>query len=168
MMLFPLIIANMPEGEDRDYMEWLYIEYSKHMYRRALLISRNRTLAEDVVDEAVGYAEEKTERTLERISNEKIMAVGEYSDTVLEEINKNHKEVMFLYDMLNDKQSGLNETIKKAEEVSEKASKTSDELAKKTEELVKAAETLSVSLSLLSRHLKRKNPRSLLKIFQSR
>ena len=53
MMLFPLIIANMPEGEDRDYMEWLYIEYSKHMYRRALLISRNRTLAEDVVDEAL-------------------------------------------------------------------------------------------------------------------
>lgn len=102
-----------------------------------------RKHVEDVVDEAVGYAEEKTERTLERISNEKIMAVNEYSDTVLDEINKNHKEVMFLYDMLNDKQSGLNETIKLADEASEKASKTSDELAKKTEELVKAAETLS-------------------------
>ena len=53
MLLFPLIIANMPEGEDRDYMEWLYIKYSRYMYRRALLISRDRTIAEDIVDEAL-------------------------------------------------------------------------------------------------------------------
>ena len=46
---------------------------------------------EDIVDETVTYAMEKTERSLERVSNEKIMAVNEYSDTVLEDINKNHK-----------------------------------------------------------------------------
>lgn len=32
---------------------------------------------------------------MERLTNEKIMAVNEYSDTVLEEINKNHKEAVF-------------------------------------------------------------------------
>lgn len=66
---------------------------------------------DDVVDEAVGYAMEKTERSLERLSNEKIMAVSEYSDTVLKEIHKNHEEVMFLYDMLNDKHINLKNTV---------------------------------------------------------
>lgn len=78
----------------------------------------------DIVDEAVTYAIEKTERSMERLSNEKIMAVNEYSDTVLEEINKNHKEVLFLYDMLNDKHENLkntvSEAVKTAEEVTQK------------------------------------------------
>lgn len=64
-----------------------------------------------VVEEAVTYAMEKTERSLERLSNEKIMAVSEYSDTVLSEIHKNHEEAMFLYDMLNSKHSSLKETV---------------------------------------------------------
>lgn len=78
---------------------------------------------DDVVEEAVGYAIEKTERSLERLSNEKIMAVSEYSDTVLSEIHKNHEEAMFLYDMLNNKHTNLkntvsevNRTVKEAEE----------------------------------------------------
>lgn len=66
---------------------------------------------EDVVEESMQYAVEKTERSLERLSNEKITAVSEYSDTVLEEINKNHKEVMFLYDMLNDKHKNIKSTV---------------------------------------------------------
>lgn len=70
-----------------------------------------------VVDEAVEYAQEKTERSLERLSNEKIKAVNEYSDTVLEEINKNHKEVMFLYDMLNDKHDSLKSVLADANKV---------------------------------------------------
>lgn len=83
---------------------------------------------DDVVDEAVGYAVEKTERSLERLTNEKIMAVNEYSDTVLQEIHKNHEEVMFLYDMLNSKHTNLkntvsevNKTVKEAEETKREA-----------------------------------------------
>ena len=66
---------------------------------------------DDTVEEAVTYAMEKTERSLERLSNEKIMAVNEYSDTVLAEIRKNHEEVMFLYDMLNNKHTSLKNTV---------------------------------------------------------
>lgn len=66
---------------------------------------------EDIVDETIQYSIEKTERSLERLTNEKIMAVNEYSDTVLEEINKNHKEVLFLYEMLNDKHEQIKDTI---------------------------------------------------------
>ena len=64
----------------------------------------------DTVDETITYAVEKTERASERISNEKIMAINEYSETVLADINKSHQEVMFLYDMLNDKYESLKTT----------------------------------------------------------
>jgi hypothetical protein len=93
---------------------------------------------DDVVDEAVEYAREKTERSLERISNEKIMAINEYSETVLDEINKNHKEVMFLYDMLNDKQETLKQTLEDAGE----AAKVMEE---KAEEVRAAAEEASAA-----------------------
>ena len=53
------------------------------------------------VDEAI----EITQRGLEKETNNKIMAVSEYSETVLENINKTHNEIMFLYSMLNDKQN---------------------------------------------------------------
>lgn len=83
----------------------------------------------DASDETITYAVEKAERSLERITNEKIMAVNEYSDTVLEAIHKNHEEVLFLYDMLNDKHDKLKNT---AVEVEKKT--------KETLERVKAAE----------------------------
>ena len=67
---------------------------------------------QDELDETLTYAVEKSERALERISNEKIMAVSEFSDTVLEQINTNHKETIFLYDMLNDKQREINSTAR--------------------------------------------------------
>lgn len=74
-------------------------------------IENVRGHVDGVVEEAVTYAMEKTERSLERLSNEKIMAVNEYSDTVLSEIHKNHEEAMFLYDMLNSKHANLKETV---------------------------------------------------------
>lgn len=64
----------------------------------------------EIVDETVSYSIEKTERALERLSNEKITAVSEYTETVLTDIHKSHEEVMFLYDMLNQKHENLKET----------------------------------------------------------
>ena len=66
---------------------------------------------EDTLREKAEDAVNNTERELSRVSNEKIMAVNEYSDTVLAEIDKNHKEAMFLYDMLNDKHKDIGKTI---------------------------------------------------------
>lgn len=68
----------------------------------------------EIVDETITYAMEKTERSMDRISNEKMMAVSEYSDTVLDQINKSHEEVVFLYDMLTDKHENLKETVAEA------------------------------------------------------
>lgn len=69
----------------------------------------------EATNDSVEYAVDKAERSLERVSNEKIMAVNEYAGTILEEINKNHQEVMFLYDMLRDKQEDLTNTVRKAD-----------------------------------------------------
>lgn len=66
---------------------------------------------EDNVTEVSDYNVEKAERAMERLCNEKIMAINEYSGTVLESIDKNHQEVMFLYDMLNEKHALLKETV---------------------------------------------------------
>ncbi len=49
----------------------------------------------------------RTDDALSKLSNEKIMAVSEFSDQILEKINRNHEEVVFLYSMLNDKQREL-------------------------------------------------------------
>lgn len=72
-----------------------------------------RAQVQDKVEETSEDVVEKAERSLERLTNEKIMAVNEYSDTVLQEIHKNHEEAMFLYDMLNSKHANIKDTISK-------------------------------------------------------
>lgn len=99
----------------------------------------------DMVEESVTYAMEKTERSLERLSNEKIMAVNEYSDTVLQEINRNHNEVMFLYEMLNHKQKYLKNTVKEVNQAVKEVNQTVKEAgqtAKEVAETKKEAEEI--------------------------
>ena len=79
---------------------------------------------EDVVEESITYSMEKTERSLERLSNEKIMAVSEYSNTVLAEIHKNHEEAMFLYDMLNSKHNTIKDTVSEVNRTMREAEET--------------------------------------------
>jgi DNA-binding NarL/FixJ family response regulator len=100
----------IPDGKGKSGgADGLAEQEVKKMVSQELEAVRNHV--DDVVEEAVTYSMEKTERSLERLSNEKIMAVNEYSDTVLKEIHKNHEEAMFLYDMLNNKHTNLKETI---------------------------------------------------------
>ena len=70
-----------------------------------------KNYAEDLIEEGISDSIAKVERGLDRITNEKMSAVQEYSDTVLTQIQKNHEEVIFLYDMLSTKQKELQEII---------------------------------------------------------
>ena len=63
----------------------------------------------DAIEENIGNHMEFSKRSMEKTTNEKIMAINEYSDTVLESMNKTHNEIMFLYSMLNDKHKELTE-----------------------------------------------------------
>lgn len=75
------------------------------------IIDRGLTNAVSRIDDSIGErlenSMENVDRGLEKETNEKIMAISEYSDTVLEAINKSHNEIMFLYSMLNDKHEEL-------------------------------------------------------------
>lgn len=97
----------------------------------------------DIVDETITYAMEKTERSMERLTNEKMLAVGEYSDTILEQINKNHKEAVFLYDMLNDKHETLVNTVSEAQKTASEVKQTvkdAEVTAREAEETVREAQ----------------------------
>ena len=61
-----------------------------------------------------------TEDSLSKLSNEKIMAVSEFSDQILEKISRNHEEVVFLYNMLNDKEKDIKDTVKEIDRVQRK------------------------------------------------
>lgn len=94
-------------------------------------------------EETVSYGMEKAERSLEKITNEKIGAVSEYAETVIEDINKNHKEVMFLYDMLNSKHENLKETVVEVSQTAkeaEKAVQVLEDTAKKVETTLQVQE----------------------------
>ncbi len=75
-----------------------------------------------IVEKAMGRAADEIDRRIENTlsnavmdlenksdkeTNEKIFAINEYSDTVLDSMNKSHDEVMFLYNMLNEKQEKI-------------------------------------------------------------
>lgn len=72
------------------------------------LVEQLNSISEDVV--------EKADDQLSRISNEKIIAVGEYSDQILEKINHNHEEVVFLYQMMTEKEKELKNLVQKLEQ----------------------------------------------------
>jgi len=65
-----------------------------------------------VVEKELEALGERTEVTLEKISNTKILEMNEYADTVLSEISRNHNETVFLYDMLNEKAKEVKSTVK--------------------------------------------------------
>ena len=97
-----------------------------------------RSKMQDKMEETSEDAIEKAERALERLTNEKIMAVNEYSDTVLQEIHKNHEEAMFLYDMLNSKHANIKDTVSKMDKAVKAAENKT--LENKTAENKAAAE----------------------------
>lgn len=107
-------------------------------------VSSAKVKIQDLVEETVSYSTEKTERILERLTNEKMQAVNDYSDTVLTEINKNHKEVLFLYDMLNDKQQNIQETVK---DVNKTAKTVQDTVEKAEKTAINAVHTTTEQVS---------------------
>lgn len=127
----------IPEKVSKGKNDELQIdaEVLKQLVEKEMQQAKQRV--SEVVDETLEYAVEKTERASERISNEKIMAISDYSETVLADMNKTHQEVMFLYDMLNDKHKNLKETVKivdkQAKQAEEKANAAATALAAKEE-----------------------------------
>lgn len=63
--------------------------------------------SEKIVEDTINTELNRVDEQLAHISNEKIMAVNEFSEQLLGKIEENHKEVVFLYDMLNEKENEM-------------------------------------------------------------
>ena len=99
---------------------------------------------EDSIAESLEEAHEATKRAMEKETNDKIMAISEYSDTVLESMNKTHNEILFLYSMLGDKHTELTELAGQLGQFSEKMKNTEDEVL---HNLAEAARELEINMS---------------------
>ncbi len=110
-----------------------------------IIVEKKLKNADSKVEDAIeGKLEEVmlvSERTMERTSNEKIMAISEYSDTVLESMNKTHNEIMFLYSMLNDKHKELTDLAGKLSSLPNTLKSVTPEVQKRYEETVSFVET---------------------------
>lgn len=93
-----------------------------------LNMAENRV--DDVIDEAIEASISVTKRAMEKETNEKIMAISDYSDTVLEAMNKSHNEIMFLYNMLNDKHQELTNLANQLQSYSAELKRTENDVMK--------------------------------------
>ena len=105
-----LVVISFVFGEHLSSIDNKNLEYDGNVAKVTKEIVKKEVEAEvaNVIDEKIEQAEVK----LDKITNEKIMALGDYSDDVNVKITKNHDEVMFLYDMLSDKEKTIKNTVK--------------------------------------------------------
>jgi hypothetical protein len=116
------------ETEDGRVTSTLWTEKEEEVIRE-----RIREITETYQSELV----DQTEDRMNRLCNEKIMAIDEFSQQLLEKIETNHQEVVFMYNMLNEKESEVGRIVTKpssriAEEKEEKQEEKAVEKPKKT------------------------------------
>ena len=119
------ITEKLGQGELNKIGELSNDEIQRIMERELLKVSSE---IEGRVEEKAEEALEKSERSMEKECNEKIMAISEYSDTIVESMNKTHNEIMFLYSMLNDKHAELTEFSSKLQGLARDLRKQDEEI----------------------------------------
>lgn len=105
MMVGSFMVTEKLSGADLDRIAELSQNEIKKILENKLKDAE--VAIEDQIDHAIEDSMDKVERALDKETNEKMMAIGEYSDTVMEKMNQTHNEIMFLYSMLNDKHTEL-------------------------------------------------------------
>ncbi len=109
------------------------------------LMDRIHQLVNEISEDTVV----RTDDNLSQLSNEKIMAVHEYAEQLLEKINRNHEEVVFLYNMLNDKEKELKLAVKEIDD----SRKIIRELAEVKADAVKSQNILNGSMNAADKPL---------------
>lgn len=95
--------------QDLEHISMMSESDLKHIAEKQ--VKEMKIQVENSIEEIIDESLEITQRGLERETNNKIMAVSEYSDTIMETMNKTHNEIMFLYSMLNDKHAETAEIV---------------------------------------------------------
>ena len=80
------------------------------------LVEKQLNDADDRIDKAISdKVDEKSEEFIagaDKETNNRIMSIGEYADSVYDSMNKTHDEILFMYQMLNDKQETMTKLTK--------------------------------------------------------
>lgn len=101
------IILGLTDNNEKEATESSVSDYDA-----ASQVSQVVQTIDSIIEKKMQDIEDKTEARLDKISNTKILEMNEYADGVLKEINRNHNEVMFMYDMLNEKDKEIKTTVK--------------------------------------------------------
>ena len=117
------------------------LEEMKNMSQQEIQIileSELNQASSDIEDKLRDKLEEKLEemeRKSDKETNQKIMSISEYSDTVLNAMNKSHDEIVFMYDMLNDKQEKATELTKELQQMESAVNQMRQSLDEKIEQV---------------------------------
>lgn len=80
------------------------------------LVEKQLNEADDKIEKTISdKLDEKTEEFMagaDKETNNRIMSIGEYADSVYDSMNKTHDEILFMYQMLNDKQEVMTKLTK--------------------------------------------------------
>ena len=94
-----------------------YAEGEKESLSSELWTEREEEKIKERVGEILSERQDElvdtTEERMNRLCNDKIMAVDEFSQQILEKIDANHQEVVFMYNMLSEKEKELKEFMSK-------------------------------------------------------
>ncbi len=101
--------------KDRENLSKLTKEQIEEIIKDKMADAKVET--EDKLSATIDQAMEELDRRTDKETNEKIMEISQYSDSVLEAVDKSHKEVTFMYSMLNDKHQDTVEMTKKLSEL---------------------------------------------------
>lgn len=111
MGIIIIVSSRMVSRPDKDKKSNLFDNSKNEPYIQeelSLLEKQQRESLSSISEDIIA----KTDDYLSKISNEKIMAVNDFSNQILEQITSNHEEVIFLYNMLNNKEKEIKEDMK--------------------------------------------------------
>lgn len=94
-----------------------------------------KSYADQMLEEKSEEIIVRTDDYLSKISNEKIMSVNDFSSQILEKIDANHKEVVFLYDMLNQKEDEIKLTVRDLEHEKQEMQEVVEQIIKLTKQM---------------------------------
>lgn len=115
LILISFFVSDATNGQSESFdLDLLTVNEDYELSEREQSIIRRKI--EDVIAKQAKEILLETSESLANMANEKMLALGDYAVAVCDEIEKNHKEVMFLYSMLDDKQKEIMHTVKQVDE----------------------------------------------------
>lgn len=126
-------------------------------------LSNAEQKVEELVDDVIDRSMEIADRALEKETNMKIQDISEYAESVMESIHKNHNEVMFLYNMLNDKHVELTDYAARLEklksELMDLENEVGDAIMRSDQMLQELAKRTAAAAAVTSRPAQARQPK---------